>query len=524
VKTKLLLAVSLVVFIALPSLARAADQIQSRPLPRDASGANTGADYKPAGRASSQSFAHYWHIETVDSEGGEHASLALDRAGRPHIGYLTFSTNDNEYTLKYAWHNGTNWNLESVGVTGYVNGGLSLALNGADMPCISYFYDFRLGYAWNDSTGWHTGVVDNEVINGSRSSLALDQAGRPHISYYRSDPPVGVKYAWHDGTRWNFAMVESGDTSWNTSLALDGMGRPHISYHDNSYDTAGLRYAWHDGAEWHTETVDDSVGYVTGASSLALDESNRPHISYYCDNSSSIKYAWHDGVEWYIETVDETGISYEDSSLKLDGAGRPHIGYHSHIGGSLKYAWHDGTDWRIETVVSVGNSEFVSLALDGDDQPHLSYQSYSELKYAYPAPPPPLFLNKRATPGDGLRNNGVLTYTLTLSGSDLNVRLWDPLPEAVNYVADSLISSLEPTPFYSPASRAINWEGALPSSDVATLQFQVTPGITGTGSADLSQTIVNTAWLTDTTYGTSVSATAIINGEHIYLPLVLRLH
>jgi hypothetical protein len=34
--------------------------------------------------------------------------------------------------------------------------------------------------------------------------------------------------------------------------------------------------------------------------------------------------------------------------------------------------------------------------------------------------------------------------------------------------------------------------------------------------------IVNTAWLTDTEYGRSVAATVIVNGWHVYLPLVMR--
>lgn len=54
------------------------------------------------------------------------------------------------------------------------------------------------------------------------------------------------------------------------------------------------------------------------------------------------------------------------------------------------------------------------------------------------------------------------------------------------------------------------------------MRFQVTPGITGTGSLSLAQPIANTAWMTDTENGASVSATVIVNGWHTYLPLVLR--
>ena len=57
---------------------------------------------------------------------------------------------------------------------------------------------------------------------------------------------------------------------------------------------------------------------------------------------------------------------------------------------------------------------------------------------------------------------------------------------------------------------------------VQVVQFQVTPGITDTGSLLLSPPIVNTAWLIDTEIGLGVSATSIVNGLHQYLPLVVR--
>jgi hypothetical protein len=131
---------------------------------------------------------------------------------------------------------------------------------------------------------------------------------------------------------------------------------------------------------------------------------------------------------------------------------------------------------------------------------------------------PPLSLSKRATPDEGLRNNGVLTYTLVLSGPGLNVRLWDPLPVNVQYV----VGSVTPPATYSPTVEAVIWQGVLPTDMVQVIRFQVTPGITGTGSLDLARPIINTAWLTDTEHGTSVSATVIVNGWRIYLPLVLR--
>jgi hypothetical protein len=131
-------------------------------------------------------------------------------------------------------------------------------------------------------------------------------------------------------------------------------------------------------------------------------------------------------------------------------------------------------------------------------------------------------LSKQATPNRDLRNDEVLTYTLVLAGSGKGLRLWDPLPEHVHYISDSLTGTVMPLAVYSPTARAVAWQGDLLANTVQTISFQVTPGITGSGSLSLSLPIVNTAWLTNTETGGGVSATVIVNGLRVYLPLIAR--
>jgi hypothetical protein len=133
-------------------------------------------------------------------------------------------------------------------------------------------------------------------------------------------------------------------------------------------------------------------------------------------------------------------------------------------------------------------------------------------------------LDKGATPVDGLRNNATLTYTLTLSGPGLSVRLRDSLPAAVRYISASITSTVTPAAVYSSTVNAVVWQGTLPTDTAQVIRFQVTPGVTGTGSLDLALPIVNTAWLTDTENGRSVSATVIVNGHRLCLPLAARNH
>jgi hypothetical protein len=131
-------------------------------------------------------------------------------------------------------------------------------------------------------------------------------------------------------------------------------------------------------------------------------------------------------------------------------------------------------------------------------------------------------LDKEAVPRDGLHIGDTLTYTLTLSGSGVSARLWDPLPTTVQYITDSITSTLSPPTIYSHTVHAIVWQGTLPTDTVSIACFQVTPRISATGVLSLSPAIINTAWLTDTEYGRSVSATVIVNGSRAYLPQTMR--
>ncbi len=452
-----------------------------------------------------------WQTETVDDAKEvemKDVSLALDRTDRPHMSYYADISKD----LKYAWHNGTSWRIETVDSIGNVGEYNSLALDGVGRPHISYYDgdpNYDLKHAWFDGVEWHIDTVDSEGDVGEYTSLVLDGASQPHISY--SDDTNGdLMYAWYDGTSWFIETVDSeGWTGFHSSLVLDGFDRPHISYYDFGKDD--LKYAWYDGASWHIETV-DSKGSVGKYTSLVLDKEGRPHISYYDYSKRNLKYAWYDGASWHIEAVDSKVYVGECNSLALDKAGQPHISYYQYGEYMLKHAWYNGTIWQAEIIDDVRVWGGTSLALDSLDRPHIGYGG---LQYALRTS----FLDKRVVSGGHLYPGDTFTYTLTLFNPGTNVYLWDPLPDAIHFAYGSISSTLTPPAVYSPTVHAIAWEGTLPSDTVQTVSFRVTPDITVTKALSSPLPIVNTAWLTDTQNGATITATAFVN----LMPLPLSL-
>jgi hypothetical protein len=231
--------------------------------------------------------------------------------------------------------------------------------------------------------------------------------------------------------------------------------------------------------------------------------------------SSGLILRW-DGTGWQEVIPPASDLWYGSVSMAS-----PDEGWISESGASLLY-W-DGDAWTRRDIpestqshinifspglpVAALSSGGVWVAREGGVALHLP-----------PPPPPAPLLDKEAAPLNGLRGGDILTYTLVLSCPRASAQLWDPLPPHAEYVTDSLRSTFYPQPVYSPTAHAVIWEGTLPAYSVQTISFQVTPiaGAPGT----LAPPIVNTATLSDLVYDRNASATVIVNGKHVYLPLL----
>lgn len=318
--------------------------------------------------------AETWSIQTIDSAGvvGVGISLALDEAGNPHVSYIV-----DVWTPKYAaWH-GTSWSFDQPNPYPFGLGAdqTSLALDSAGNPRLSYNRANGYEYASYDGSSWsHTDFDERcDSMPGSTASLVLDSADNPRISYYDGDlvspTPRDLKYAAWTGSSWSIQTVDSaGSVGYYNSLAVDSVDNPCISYSSSG----GLRYAAWNGSAWDIQTIGGG-----SEPSLALDSADTPHIGYYDATSGDLKYAFWTGSAWDIQTVDSAGDVGQAPSLALDADGNPHISYYeeinSYLEGNLKYAAWDGSSWTIQTVDTGAVGADSSLALDSDGNAYIAY-------------------------------------------------------------------------------------------------------------------------------------------------------
>ena len=291
-------------------------------------------------------------------------------------------------------------------------GGSSLVLDSSDRPHISYdlhppsgpYSDGNLRYAWQDGTGWNVQIVDTDGDVGKRSSIALTGNGYPHIvyerRYYGMEGVVAsdLKYARWNGSAWNIEIVEHTSGSIRPSprsLVIDRNDLPHISYSAKIGDEYHIKYAKWNGSAWEIEAI-EPVGDDYVITSIVLDGTDRPHISFYSHPNGSLKYARWNGSAWETEVVDSSGDVGYWNSLDLDGEDRPHLAYSDWVGmdpldRNLKYARRVCGTWRTETIDASGLVKWsISLVLNESDYPHISYHHDHggfphrvDIKYAY---------------------------------------------------------------------------------------------------------------------------------------------
>jgi hypothetical protein len=331
------------------------------------------------------------------------SSFALDSAGNPHVAYSDGKT----VGVKYAWWNGTGWNIQVVDTVGD-DMSINLALDSKANPYITYRYLDSHGvaylkYAHWDGAAWKIQTIG---VGGDYSSIVVDSKDNPHIAYYGQ---MSLRYASWNGERWVIQTVESGgaqavdgsynSTGWWVSLKLDANDNPHMSYYryTNFESNGEIKYASWNGVNWnieHVSTIVASDQYTY--TSLALDSNGNPQIAYRGD--TGLMYAVSDGSNWSTQTIDysfKPAYNIGAESLVLDPNDNPYISYvDSYRFSVLKLAFLNGSTWQINTLTPAFHGGYsTSIAMDSSGNIHICRDDLGTLTLNYitinPAQLPP---------------------------------------------------------------------------------------------------------------------------------------
>lgn len=189
-----------------------------------------------------------WYVQTVDwrTGSGKYNAMAVDANGVAHIAYERIGAGE----LLYAQGKLQHWQFGTVDpgrqYRHTVGPGVSIALDRAGNPHIAYL-DITsnvVKYASWDGSKWNLQLVDHLVGRAllQHVSVKMDSQGRAHIAYYDAGMQA-LKYAVQNKDGFHVEVVDrQGNVGLSPSLCLDAQDRPYIAY----YDVGGrqLKFAW----------------------------------------------------------------------------------------------------------------------------------------------------------------------------------------------------------------------------------------------------------------------------------------
>ena len=342
-------------------------------------------------------------VEADNEDWGQHASMVLDASGRPHVAFYHRShkiDDDREETVGALMYSrgaleGSSAKFSPQRVDGdvrregYQNVGLytSIALGSDGHPRISY-YDKTGGdlkYAWHDGKSWRMETVDMNGDVGLYTDLALTSDNQPVIAYYDSTHG-DLKLARFTGDTWNIQVVDDGagtDVGKWPDLVLDG-NTATIAYYDvtagNLLLTSGDNFSFAT-----TEIVDGTADTDVGRWASLVVRGADVHIAYEDYTNHHLKYAVREGGgAWNIMSADTSEWVGPDTSLVVDSNGQPHIAYFDGFNNDLKYAHFDGNGWLTSAVAQEGgNGYFNTLQIAEDGSKHFAYYSFENTNLNY---------------------------------------------------------------------------------------------------------------------------------------------
>lgn len=259
---------------------------------------------------------------------------------------------------------GAFWDVEPVYSGGFASGDVSLAVDGDNVPSVSYTANGILCLAVKNLMGWHQQQIASVGFWGGLSSHAYSPNGHAAVAFIdASDPMVNrLRFAFKPSGSWVTETVEN-DVGWSAdhlSLAYNSLGQPCIVY----CKTTGtypdfvtyVSFARRIGPNsWVKENI-AQIGFSTGPAMVI--EGDKYTVAFADSDSGQLKIATKVGSgSWQIIGIDGSPASpvIWDPAMTLQANGNPAAAYFVGSVGSvsLKYARSDGSSWKSEVAVEL---------------------------------------------------------------------------------------------------------------------------------------------------------------------------
>lgn len=310
-------------------------------------------------------------------------SMGLDGADLPHVSF------DQQFSFAYAGYviglqvghrSLTGWQFEDVyalpipffySTAPWYS---TVLMNPDGNASIVYKYPNVLGFLDDDvSTGWQNVTLDRSGFANSAPSLDWHPDGYAQVSFYDHEGPF-VRHAIREDTGWMTEADQSGIWSWGlkkTVLQSDANGRDHLFWIGGSRYRACLHYTFGDFSDGPYCTL--APLYYDAV----VDGEGKRHLAAYEEvgtvTEAGLKYyAMVDDFDWSdYELIDSHG---EEVSIDADSEGVPHVVY---AGSPLNYAVRTGTGWDLSTIPGA-SGEYPDLKIDSLDHLHVVYFTSTE--------------------------------------------------------------------------------------------------------------------------------------------------
>jgi len=328
----------------------------------------------------------------VDISGGGYSSLALDADGYPVISYYSNPNGNRNGDLKILHCGNPDCTADNTIASPDPAGGSrpSLQLDSAGNAVVSYTDgisgDLKVLRCGSDCMTGSTTIstVDTGEDARGSTSLALDGEDIPIVSYYESPLTDGNLKVLHCG---NYDCTAGNSVSAldmagpvgnyaSVSIALDSSEIPVLAYYDRTNgDLKVLRCGTPDCKTGNTIAAPDTEGDVGSGASIALNSSGNPVVSYYDGTNQELKVLHCGNADCTSGNVISTLAKVDNlgsggTAMVLDSHGNPVVFF-----SFLIYHCAD-SECTSKSVAgfSLGVVPlFPSLRLDDMDRPFVSY-------------------------------------------------------------------------------------------------------------------------------------------------------